>query len=109
MLEPLKFVENDKIQFQRLETNSREHSAQLTNPPRAFFRSDFARLGVQPPLAKGAQYRLCLEMSGPIDRHKRDPEDARIAIDSYLQAIHSWSTTTSRAETRVPSAMEGRP
>jgi lysyl-tRNA synthetase class 1 len=30
---------------------------------------------------------LAWEMSGPIGKRKRDPEDARIAIDSYLDAI----------------------
>lgn len=39
------------------------------------------------PLLKARYADFAWEMSGSIGRHKRDPEDARIAIDSYLQAI----------------------
>ena len=56
---------------------------------------------VNHPLLKARYADLAWEMSGLIGRHKRDPEDARIAIDSYLhRPSHSWPTTTSRAETR---------
>lgn len=39
------------------------------------------------PLLKARYADLAWDMSGPIGNHKRDPEDARIAIDSYLDAI----------------------
>ena len=39
------------------------------------------------PLLKARYADLAWEMSGPIGNRKRDPEDARIAIDSYLYAI----------------------
>ncbi len=39
------------------------------------------------PFLKARYADLAWEMSGLIGKHKRDPEDARIAIDSYLDAI----------------------
>jgi lysyl-tRNA synthetase class 1 len=39
------------------------------------------------PFLKARYADLAWEMSGPIGQRKRDPEDARIAIDSYLDAI----------------------
>jgi lysyl-tRNA synthetase class 1 len=39
------------------------------------------------PFLKARYADLAWEMGGPIGRRKRDPEDARIAIDSYLDAI----------------------
>jgi hypothetical protein len=39
------------------------------------------------PLLKARYADLAWEMSGLIGRHKHDPEDARIAIGSYLQAV----------------------
>jgi len=39
------------------------------------------------PFLKARYADLAWEMSGPIGNRKRDPDDARIAIDSYLDAI----------------------
>jgi hypothetical protein len=39
------------------------------------------------PFLKARYADLAWEMSGPIGLRKRDPEDARIAIDSYVDAI----------------------
>jgi lysyl-tRNA synthetase class 1 len=39
------------------------------------------------PFLKARYADLAWEMSGPIGQRKRDPEDARIAIDSYIDAI----------------------
>jgi hypothetical protein len=39
------------------------------------------------PCLKARYADLAWDMSGPIGQRKRDPEDARIAIDSYLDAI----------------------
>jgi hypothetical protein len=39
------------------------------------------------PFLKARYADLAWEMSGPIGQRKRDPEDARIATDSYLDAI----------------------
>jgi lysyl-tRNA synthetase class 1 len=39
------------------------------------------------PFLKARYADLAWEMSGPIGQRKRDPEDARIAIDSYITAI----------------------
>jgi Domain of unknown function (DUF4209) len=39
------------------------------------------------PFLKARYADLAWEMSGPIAKRKRDPDDARIAIDSYLDAI----------------------
>jgi hypothetical protein len=42
---------------------------------------------LQHPFLKARYADLAWEMSGPIGNRKRDPDDARIAIDSYLDAI----------------------
>jgi len=42
---------------------------------------------VQHPFLKSRYADLAWEMAGPIGGRKRDPDDARLAIDSYLQAI----------------------
>jgi len=39
------------------------------------------------PFLKARYADLAWDMSGPIGQRKRDPEDARIAIDSYLDAV----------------------
>jgi hypothetical protein len=55
------------------------------------------------PFLKARYADLAWEMSGPIGQRKRDPEDARIAIDSYLMRYSVWPRTTNTENHRALS------
>jgi lysyl-tRNA synthetase class 1 len=56
-------------------------------PPEAVAHWSARARALKHPFLKARYADLTWEMSGPIGQRKRDPEDARIAIDSYLDAI----------------------
>jgi lysyl-tRNA synthetase class 1 len=70
------------------ESGKKDYFPDITGtPPEAVVHWAARARTLKHPFLKARYADLAWEMSGPIGKQKRDPENARIAIDSYLAAI----------------------